>query len=111
MGDTFRWIVARTMVRQVAEVAEAATAPFQHAFHTRAGTECVSHVMQTLIDLDPRTTVLSVDGVGAFGLISRNSMMQGWLHMEGGEKLLPFARMFHSEPVHGKRGGSQSWPG
>ena len=55
------------MAQQVAEVAEAATAPFQHAFCTRAGTECVSHVMD-LIDLDPRTTVLSVDGVGAFDL-------------------------------------------
>ena len=54
--------------------------------------------MQSLTDLDPRTTVLSVDGVGAFDLISSNSMMQGLLHMEGGEKLLPFVRMFHSTP-------------
>ena len=56
VGDTFRRIVARTMAQQVAEAAEAATAPFQHALRTRAGTECVSHVMQTLTDLDPRTT-------------------------------------------------------
>ena len=97
-GDTFRRVVARTMAQQVAEAAEEATAPFQYALQTRAGTECVSHIMQSLTDLDPRTTILSVDGVGAFDPISRNSMMQGLLHMEGGEKLLPFVRMFYSTP-------------
>ena len=54
--------------------------------------------MQTLTDLDPRATILSLDGVGAFDLISRNSMMQGLLHMEGVEKLLPFVSMFYSTP-------------
>ena len=58
---------------QVAEAAEEATAPFQDALRTRAGTECVSHIMQSLTDLDPRTTILSADGVGAFDLVSRNS--------------------------------------
>ena len=86
------------MAQQVAEAAEEATAPFQYPLRTRAGTECVSHIMQSLTDLDPRNTILSVDGVGAFDLISSNSMMQGLLHMEGGEKLLPFVRMFHSTP-------------
>ena len=98
VGDTFRRVVARTMAQQVAEAAEEATAPFQYALRTRAGTECVSHIMQSLTDLDPRTTILSVDGVGAFDLISRNSMMEGLFHMEGGEKLLPFVRMFYSTP-------------
>ena len=69
MGDTFRRVVARTMAQQVAEAAEEAAAPFQYGLRTRAGTECVSHIMQSLTDLDPRTTVLSVDGVGAFDLI------------------------------------------
>ena len=68
----FRRIVARTMAQQVAEAAEADR--FQYALRTRAGTECVSHIMQTVTDLDPRDTILSVD-VGAFDLISRNSMM------------------------------------
>ena len=62
------------MTQQVAEAAEEATAQFQCALKTRAGTECVPHVMQTLTDLDRRTTILSVDGVGAFDLISHNSM-------------------------------------
>ena len=37
-----------------------------------------AHIMQSLTDLDPRTTILSVDGVWAFDLISRNSMMEGF---------------------------------
>ena len=39
---------------------EQATAPFQ------AGGECIAHALQALTDLDPQTTVLSVDGVGPF---------------------------------------------
>ena len=55
-------VVAGDTFQQVAKDAEEATAPFQYAFRTRAGTECVPHIMQTLTDLDPRTTILSVDG-------------------------------------------------
>ena len=99
VGDTFRQVVARTIAQQVAEAAEEATAPFQYALRTRAGTECVSHI-RSLTDLDPRTTILSVDGVGAFDLISRNSMMEWLFHMEGGEKLLPFVRMFTALHPH-----------
>ena len=103
---------------------EEATAPFQHALKTRAGTECVSHILQTLTDLDARTTILSVDGVGSFDLISRNSTMEGLLHMEGGDQLLPHVRMFYSSPstflwedevgtvhpIHQGEGGEQGDP-
>ena len=56
--------------------------------------ECVSHVLQTLTDLDPSATILSVDGVGAFDLVSRNAMLQGLMGMEGGDRFLPFVRPF-----------------
>ena len=57
---------------------------------------CVSHTLQTLLDLDPRATVLSVDSVGAFNLTSRNAMMAGLAQLEEGDKLLPFVRLFQS---------------
>ena len=98
VGDTFRRLVARTIAQQVSEAVEVATAPFQCALRTRAGCECVSHVLQTLTDLDELATILSVNGVGAFDLISRNAMMQGLMHMEGGEQVLPFVRLFYSSP-------------
>ena len=96
--DVFRRVLARTIAQQVSKAVEEATAPFQCALKTRAGTECVSHILQTLTDFYARATIFSVDGVGAFDLISRNSMMEGLLHMEGGDQLLPFARMFYNRP-------------
>ena len=98
VGDVLRRLVARTIAQQIGAAVELDTAPFQYALKTRAGCECVSHTLQTLLDLDPRATVLSVDGVGAFDFISRNSMMAGLAHLEEGDKLLPFVRLFYSSP-------------
>ena len=74
---------------------ETATAPFQYALSTCVGTEYVYHVLQALTDNDERATILSVDGIGAFDLISRESMMRGLLEVEGGGKVLPFVRQFY----------------
>ena len=86
------------MATQCSTSAEVATAPFQYALQTRAGCECVSHVLQTLTDLDPNATIWSAGGVGAFDLISRNSVLAGLLQMEGGDRMLPFAMLFYSDP-------------
>ena len=59
---------------------------------------CVCNQTSALTELDESATILSVDGAGAFDLVSRNAMMQGLLHMEGGDKLLPFIRQFYSSP-------------
>ena len=59
----------------------------EYALTTRAGVECVTHVIQTLTDLDHAATVLSVDGVGAFNLVSR-AMLEGLRAMEGGDTVL-----------------------
>ena len=58
----------------------------------------MSHVLQTLTDLDPTATILSLDGVGAFDLVSRNAMLKGLLTMEGGDRVLPFVRLFYGDP-------------
>ena len=58
----------------------------------------MSHVLQALTDLDPSATVLSVDGVGAFDLVSRASMLRGLQGVEGGGSVLPFVRQFHGGP-------------
>ena len=97
VSDVLRRLVARTIAKQCALSAEKATAPFQCALRTRAGCECVSHVFQTLTNLDPSATILSVDGVGAFDLVSRNALLQGLLGMEGGDQVLPFVRLFHGK--------------
>ena len=48
-------------------------------------------------EIDPSTTVISVDGVGAFDSVSRAAMLSGLLDMEEGEQL--FVRMFYSQPL------------
>ena len=68
--------------------------PPQCALKTKAGCETVAHILQVLTELDEDATVISVDGIGAFDLNSRNSMMRGLRHMVDGEKILPFVRAF-----------------
>ena len=97
-GQFLRRLVARTMAQQVSKNAEKATAPFQYALSTRAGCECVAHVVQALTDLNPEATVVSIDGIGAFDLISRNAMLEGLLQMENGDQVLPFVRNFYGRP-------------
>ena len=55
-------------------------------------------MVQMLTDMNPRQTVLSVDGIGAFDLVSRNAMLQGLGNMPDGVQVLPFARLFYSTP-------------
>ena len=63
VGDIMRKLVARSVAKQIAKKVEQATSPFQYALSTKAGSECVAHVLQTLTDVDPNATVVSIDGV------------------------------------------------
>ena len=82
VGDIIRRLVARSIAKQITKKVEAMTAPFQYALSTKAGCECVAHILQSMTDLDPDTTITSIDGVGAYDLISRNAMLEGLLQME-----------------------------
>ena len=89
VGKFIRRLVARTLAKQFSEQTKKATDPYQYALETRAGCECVAHVIQALTDLDDNATVVSVDGVGTFDLISRNSMLSGLMGMREGEQFCP----------------------
>ena len=65
-GTSFRRRVAKTLARQFGKAVESTCAPFQFALSTRAGTDCVGHVVRALTDENPIVTVLSIDGVGAY---------------------------------------------
>ena len=58
----------------------------------------MAHIVQGLTDLDADTTLLSVDGIGAFDLVSRAAMMRGLLEVGGGGSALPFVRQFYGSP-------------
>ena len=93
-----RRLVACTMAQQYSKRAKKATASFQYALSTRTGTECVTHVLQTLTDLDDWATVVSVDGIGAFDFISQQAMLSGLRDMECGEELKPIVSAFYGSP-------------
>ena len=71
-----RRLVARTMAQQLAPAVERATSPFQHALTIRAGGE------------------FSIDGIGAFDLMSREAMLNGLQSVDGGNAALPFVLHF-----------------
>ena len=83
------------MAQQLGPAIERATSPFQHALSTRAGTECIAHAIQALTDLDPTATVVSIDGIGAFDVVSRRAMLEGLQTVEGGDSALPFVLQFY----------------
>ena len=56
------------------------TAPFYCALTTRAGFECMAHVLQALTDTDPRATIPSVYGISAYDSISRVAEWKAAMH-------------------------------
>ena len=97
-GDVVRRLVARTIAQQLGPAVKATTAPHQYALSARAGCECVAHAIQALCGLNPRATVTSVDGIGAYDSISRRAMLEGLMQVEGGSATIPFVRMFYGAP-------------
>ena len=95
-GDMVRRLIARTIAQQMSDAVKQATSPFQCALSTRAGCECISHALQGLTELDHNATVLSIDGVGAFDLISRSAMLQGLRDVS--PAALPFVKQFYGSP-------------
>ena len=92
-GDIIRRLVSRTMSQQLNKAVEAATAPFQYAMTPRAGTECIAHALQSLTEVDPLCTLISMDGIGALDFISRAAMLGALRDVAGGQAL-PFVRLF-----------------
>ena len=93
-GDIIRRITSRTIAQQLGEAVKTATSPFQYALSTRAGCECIS--LQALCEEDPDATIISIDGIGAFDLVSRGAMLQGLLDVS--PPAVPFVRQFYGTP-------------
>ena len=86
-------LVARTLAQQLHEELQRACAPFQYALSTKAGAEALVRAIRAPTESDPRTTVLSVDGVGAYDHISRALADRPAL-----AGLLPYAALFYGSP-------------
>ena len=95
---SFLRFVARTLARQFGKAVEAICAPFQFALSTRAGTDCVGHAIRALTDANPSTTILSIDGIGAYDHVYRSAFFQKLLNVPL-QGLLPFVRATYADPT------------
>ena len=98
MGDAFRRLVARTLAQQLSTEFQRACAPFPFALSTKAGAEALVRVVRAATESDAQTTILSVDGVGAYDHISRQSMLSALASRPDLAGVLPFASMFYGSP-------------
>ena len=85
------------LAQQFGEAFRTACAPFQYALRTRAGSEAIVRALQGATEADPRTAVLSIDGVGAYDHISRASMLGALRAHAPLTGLLPFASLFYGQ--------------
>eukprot|EP00973_Karenia_brevis_P014190 1930059-Karenia_brevis.AAC.1 len=70
-GAVLRRVVCRAVAMQLGGAFLEATAPFQFALQTRAGTDALAHALRYLTDSDPEAVIVSLDGIGAFDHVHR----------------------------------------
>jgi len=92
-----RRLVTHTMAQQFASQLADATAPFQFALSTRAGTDCAALLLRSMLDQDPETVVVSIDGIGAYDHVSRAAIFEQLLAHESLRDLVPFVRMWYGQ--------------
>ena len=51
--------------------------------------ECIAHAFQGLTEMNVRATVMSIDGISAYDLVSRKAMLQGLNDLTVGSSALP----------------------
>ena len=90
--------MARTLAKQFAKDFEIECGPFQYALSTRAGTDCVGHMLRAATDSDAAATVLSVDGIGAYDHVSRSAMLERLIRMPKARAILLFVRLSYGQP-------------
>ena len=73
---------------------DAATRPFQFALQTRAGTDSLAAMLRAAVELDPRATVVSLDGRSAYDTISRATILAKL--RDTVPSLLPFTRAMYA---------------
>ena len=93
-------LVSRTCAQQPAEAFQAVRAPFQYALSTKAGAEALARDLNLATESGSRTTMLSVDGVGAYDHIARAAIFEGLRRDARLEALIPFVRLFMARKAH-----------
>ena len=98
-GTALRRLVSKTLARQFGAEVEKVCASFQFALSTRAGTDCVGHAIWAITDANPRATVLSIDGIGAYDHVLRSAMLTKLAEVPQLHGLIPFVRSVYASPT------------
>ena len=93
-GDVFRRLVSRALAKAFSGELDEATRPFQFALQTRAGTDSLAAMLRAAVELDPRATVVSLDGRSAYDTISRATILAKLRNTV--PSLLPFTRAMYA---------------
>ena len=75
-----------------------ATAPFQYALRTRAGTDALARTLHLLSEADSAAVVLSLDGIGAYDHVRRAAMLRALMAVPDLQPLVPLVRLFYGRP-------------
>ena len=111
IGDFIRQVIACPLVQQQDSAVEYHTSSFQFALScTDVGASASSPIAQAMTDLGPSTTLLPVDGIEAFNLISREVMLQALMEVDGGDAALSFVRKDVTHEMRQGEGGEQGDP-
>ena len=89
--DQISWAAMLDRLMNVARGSQAL--PFAHAV-----CECIAHALEELSELDRNTTIISIDGIGAYDQISWAAMLDRLMNVARGSQALPFVRMFYGAP-------------
>ena len=96
VGDVLRRVVSRCIAQMFSSHIHTACSPQQFALSTRAGTGAVLHALTTATEHNHNSTILSIDGIGAYDNISRNSMLQGLCNTPEANRCLPYVRLWYT---------------
>ena len=98
-GTAYRRLVASTLAREYGQDIVDACASYQYALSTRAGTECIAHAFRAATEATGNKCLLSVDGIGAYDHVLRQSMLGKLLTLPRASCLLPFVKLSYAKPT------------
>jgi len=99
-GSVLRRLVCKAVAKQFASKLLEATAPFQYALQTRAGTEALAHTLRHLSEQQPDGVIVSLDGVGAFDHVHRASFLNKLAATPSLQPLVPLVYALYGTTSH-----------
>ena len=88
-GSIIRRIATRFVAKSFADKFMDVTGIYQFALQTRAGTDALTHALQTITDMDEDAVIISLDGIGAFDHVRRATFFKKLHDMETLRPLIP----------------------